>query len=58
MPFSDAFKRFPILQTSRLILDELVAEDAEAYHRRTSERKSVSARDRIAKQLQRGILEG
>lgn len=32
MAFSDAFKRFPLLETERLLLTELCAEDAEAYH--------------------------
>lgn len=33
MPFATAFKTFPVLETSRLILRELTAQDAEAYHR-------------------------
>jgi hypothetical protein len=33
MSFADAFKKFPILQTQRLVLDEPVPDDAEAYHR-------------------------
>ena len=33
MAFSDAFKQFPILETERLLLNELCAEDAEASYR-------------------------
>jgi ribosomal-protein-alanine N-acetyltransferase len=33
MAFGDAFKNFPILRTPRLLLTELVADDAATYHR-------------------------
>lgn len=33
MAFSDAFKQFPILETERLLLTDLRAEDAEAFYR-------------------------
>jgi len=32
MAFKDAFTDFPVIETGRLFLTELVAEDAEAYH--------------------------
>ena len=32
MAFNDAFKHFPVLETERLVLNELGPEDAQAYH--------------------------
>jgi len=32
MAYNDAFKQFPILETQQLILNELIPEDAGAYH--------------------------
>ena len=33
MAFSDAFSQFPVLETARLLLTDLCADDAEDYHR-------------------------
>jgi ribosomal-protein-alanine N-acetyltransferase len=44
MAFGDAFKNFPVLQTRRLMLTELVAEDAAVYHR--EQRSALDIPDR------------
>jgi ribosomal-protein-alanine N-acetyltransferase len=44
MSFGDPFKTYPILQTPRLLLDKLVPDDAEAYHRQQQTAASVPNR--------------
>jgi ribosomal-protein-alanine N-acetyltransferase len=44
MSFGDPFKAFPVLQTPRLLLDKLKADDAEAYHRQ--QRSAMDVPDR------------
>jgi [ribosomal protein S5]-alanine N-acetyltransferase len=44
MAFGDAFKNFPVLQTCRLMLTELAAQDAADYHRQ--QRSAMDMPDR------------
>jgi len=42
--FRDAFREFPILETERLVLRELQAEDAEAYHHQQATALAIPGR--------------
>jgi hypothetical protein len=44
MSFGDAFKSFPVLQTSRLVLNQLTLGDAECYHHQQHSAETIPNR--------------